>query len=127
MIPIGSIVKWAAIATIFSGIIYAGSRIYEYHLDEIDEAVNTAILESAAETQRAVTAREEEVRKVLDAEREVVEKELVVARNKAVDLERMLLIDHDLDRLLQRKPGLILPIVNEGTVEVLAELEELTQ
>ena len=50
-----------------------------------------------------------------------------VERDKVSNLQRQLLIDHDLDRLLQRKPGLILPRVNRGTEEVLKELEEITQ
>jgi hypothetical protein len=41
-------------------------------------------------------------------------------------LKKQLLIEHDLDRLLQRKPVLILNRVNAGTVGVYTELEELT-
>jgi hypothetical protein len=41
------------------------------------------------------------------------------------DLERMLGLDHDLDKLLQAKPGMILKRVNDGTAEVLQEFEEV--
>jgi len=39
----------------------------------------------------------------------------------------MLLVEHDLDRLLQRKPGLILPRVNKGTEDYFKALEAATQ
>lgn len=127
MIPIGSIVKWVAIAGIVSSILYAGNRIYEYHLDQIDNAVNTAKLETAVRLQEAVTIRDKALREQSREELELIEKELIIERAKVTDLRRMLLIDHDLDRLLQRKPGLILTRVNKGTEEVLKELEEITQ
>ena len=46
--------------------------------------------------------------------------------NKNNKLERMLLIDHDLDRLLQAKPNLIINRVNKGTDEVFSKLEDIT-
>jgi len=127
VIPIGSIVKWVAIAGIVSSILYAGNRIYEYHLDQIDNAVNTAKLETAVRLQEAVTIRDKALREQSREELEIIEKELIIERAKVNDLRRMLLIDHDLNRLLQRKPGLILTRVNKGTEEVLKELEEITQ
>lgn len=127
MFPIGTIVKWTAIAGIVAAIGWGIKSGYEYHLDQIDAAVNTAKLEFAAEKQRAVDAREEIIREELKIERAIIEAELKVERARVTDLRRMLLIDHDLDRLLQRKPGLILPRVNQGTEEVLFELENLTQ
>jgi len=127
MIGIGTAVKWGAII-ILVGAIGAGIKAgYNYHLDEIDEAVNTAALEFAVDKQAALDAREDELRELAQADREEIEQKLVAERARVNDLQRMLLIDHDLDRLLQRKPGLILPRVNKGTEAVLLELEELTQ
>lgn len=127
MIGIGSMVKWGAIAMIVVAIGTGIKKGYEYHLDQIDAAVVTVRLELAVEKQKAVEEREVVLKAINKKDREEIEAVLAVERNRVVDLRRQLLIDHDLDRLLQRKPGLILNIVNEGTEEVLLELEELTQ
>jgi hypothetical protein len=127
MIGIGSMVKWGAIVVIVAAISTGIKKGYEYHLDQIDAAVITAKLESAIKEQEAVKEREAILREKSKKDREAIETELEVERAKVIDLRRQLLIDHDLDRLLQRKPGLILNIVNKGTEEVLLELEELTQ
>jgi hypothetical protein len=124
---IGTIFKWGAIFTIVTTIGWAVKSGYEYHLDQIDAAVNTAKLEFAVEKEEALNKREKILREEAKEDLKVIEQELKVERAKVTDLRRMLLIDHDLDRLLQRKPGLILPRVNKGTEEVLLELEELTQ
>jgi hypothetical protein len=127
MIGIGTAVKWVAIAGIITALGVGISKGYEYHLDQIDAAVNTAKLEFAVEKQEALNAREAELRALSKADKDAIEIVLVAERAKVNDLRRMLLIDHDLDRLLQRKPGLILPRVNKGTEIILLELEELTQ
>jgi hypothetical protein len=127
MIGIGTAAKWFAILAIVSAIGYGVRSGYNYHLDQIDSAVNTAKLEFAVEKQKALDIREEELREISEAEREEIENRLIAERRRVSDLQRMLLIDHDLDRLLQRKPGLILPRVNKGTEAVLKELEVLTQ
>lgn len=127
MIGIGSMVKWGAIAMIVVAIGTGIKKGYEYHLDQIDAAVITAKLESAVKEQEAVREREVILKAKAKKDREEIEAVLKVERAKVIDLRRQLLIDHDLDRLLQRKPGLILNIVNKGTEEVLLELEELTQ
>ena len=127
MLGIGTIVKWGAILTIV-GICATGvKKGYDYHLNQINEAVNTAKLEFAVESQELVAHREEILREEARVAREIIEIDLQKERDKTNDLRRQLLIDHDLDRLLQRKPDSILRIVNSGTDKVLKELEELTQ
>jgi hypothetical protein len=127
MIGVGTIVKWTVIAGIVSTMAYGLNRLYEYHLDQIDEAVNIARLAAAAETQQAVNARDALLKEEARKDREVMERALKIERAKSEDLRRQLLIDHDLDRLLQNKEVLVLNIVNKGTAEVLTELEEKTQ
>lgn len=127
MIPIGGIVKWVAILSVVTLIGAGLNKVYEYHLDQIDAAVVAQQLESALAQNEAVRLREEELRNISRKDRELIEVELQVERSKVNDLQRMLLIDHDLDRLLQRKPGLILPRVNKGTEEFYKTLEEVTQ
>lgn len=124
---IGGIVKWVAILGIVSTIGYGLNRAYEYHLDQIDLAVVASKLETAIEEQKLASDREDLLREKSRQAREAIEIELQVERARVSDLQKQLLIDHDLDRLLQIKPGLILTIANEGTEKVLLELEELTQ
>jgi hypothetical protein len=127
MIGIGSVVKWIAIASIVTAIGVGISKGYEYHLDQIDQAVNTAKIELALEQTRLSEIRENELRESARIEREAIEAELVQERRKVNNLQRMLLVEHDLDKLLQSKPGLILPRVNKGTEDYFKELEEITQ
>jgi hypothetical protein len=127
MIPIGTIVKWTVIGLIATALIAGVKKGYDYHLDQIDKAVLAAQMKASIEQASAVDAREREVRTELTRERAIIEEQLDLERNKVKDLRQKLLIEHNLDRLLQEKPGLILPRVNRGTEEVLKELEELTQ
>lgn len=120
-------IKLGGIVLAISAITFAGYKVYNYHLDAIEQAVNTAKLELAVEAQQAVEKREKELTEKARQERELIETELAKERRKVSDLQRMLLIEHDLDRLLQRKPGLILPRVNKGTEEYFKELEEATR
>jgi len=127
MIGIGSMVKWG-IALAIVGMLAAGVKWgVEYHFDQIDIAVANNARELALASATRLTAREKELRNISTEDRKLVEKELRVERAKVTDLQRMLLIDHDLDRLLQRKPGLILPRVNKGTEDYYKALEEATQ
>jgi hypothetical protein len=125
--PIGSIVKWGMIAGILASLIYVGNRIYEYHLDQIDKAVIATKVEVILEQSELRDTMQTELREESRKDKEKKEQELKVERKKVGDLQRMLLIDHDLDRLLQRKPGRILTRVNRGTEEYFKSLEEITQ
>lgn len=78
--------------------------------------------------QQELSARiiEEETQVNEEAKKEL--RKIIASKNKEIqDLERKLQIEHDLDRLLQAKPGLILKVVQEGTNDRLIELEEITQ
>jgi hypothetical protein len=100
---------------------------YEYHLDQIDFAVNAAKTSLVLEQNALQKEREESLRAESIREKKVIETALKVERAKVTDLQRMLLINHDLDKLLQAKPGLILTRVNAGTEAYFKELEEATQ
>jgi hypothetical protein len=127
MLAILPIVKWASALGILVTIGYGLHFVYEYHLDQIDKAVLAAQADFAIEKQEALNSREAFLREQAQADKEVLELELEKERQSVRKLRKMLLIDHDLDRLLQRKPGLVLPRVNKGTEEVLKELQEITQ
>lgn len=119
--------KIFAILAIISSIGYGIKWTYDKHLQAIDNAVNQVKLEAALAEADAVRRVTTQLKAEQEAERVAMQAELDRARARSDDFRRMLTIDHDLDRLLQRKPGLILPRVNEGTEEVLKELEELTR
>lgn len=119
--------KWFAILGIITALGASIKIGVNYHLDQIDKAVNNAKLEFAVEKQKALNIRESELKLQAELNKEIIEQELIVERKRVNDLRRMLLIEHDLDRLLQRKPGLILPRVNKGTEDVIKELEDLTK
>ena len=127
MIKLGTAVKWFAILTIVSTLSYGIKWTYNKHLEAIDTAIYQAKMEAAISEQIAVREATSKLEAQQEIERMALQAELDKARAASDNLRRMLTIDHDLDRLLQRKPGLILPRVNEGTEEVLKELEELTR
>ena len=71
MIPnILAYLKIGGVVLALSGIVFAGYKVREYHLNAIDEAVNTAKLELAVETQKAVDKRERELNEKARLERE---------------------------------------------------------
>ena len=127
MFGIADGIKWFAILSIVTTIGFGVKWIYNKHLDAIDNAVNTAKLVEAQERQTIVNTITKTLQRQNEETKKELEAELAQSRAKVSDLQRMLLIEHDLDRLLQEKPGLILPRVNRGTENVLKELEELTQ
>jgi len=127
MIGIGSMVKWGIALAIFTMLAVGANKVYEYHLDALDNAVISAQREIAIASATSQRTREENLRKESTKEKQRIERKLRIERDKVDDLERMLLIDHDLDRLLQIKPERILVIINKGTADYFKELEEITQ
>ena len=119
--------KIGGIILILSMLGWGVKKVYDYHLDQIDKAVVAAELEASVARTNAVRAVQEGLLAQAKADREALEQEVQIEKSKVTDLRRMLLIEHDLDRLLQSKPGLILNIVNEGTEEYYQELEDITQ
>jgi hypothetical protein len=120
-------IKWFAILSIVTTLGFGVKWVYSKHLEAIDNAVNTAKLIEAQERQALVNEVTSSLQKQNQEDKEVLQRQLAESRAKVSDLQRMLLIDHDLDRLLQEKPGLILPRVNRGTEQAIKDLEELTQ
>ena len=120
-------IKIFGVIAIISSLGYGVKWTYDKHLEAIDNAINQVRLETAIQEQRLVEEITRELELQIEAERLLMQAELSKTRATSDNLRRMLSIDHDLDRLLQRKPGLVLPRVNKGTEEVLRDLEELTR
>lgn len=127
MIGIGTAVKWGTIALVAGMLATGANAVRNYHLDQIDEAVISSKRDMAIASATRLRDREEELRSVSREDKLLIEMDLAQERAKVTDLRRMLLVEHDLDRLLQSKPDMVLKIVNTGTVEYFQELEEVTQ
>lgn len=127
MIGIGTAVKWGTIALVAGMLATGVNAVRNYHLDQIDEAVISSKRDMAIASATRLRDREEELRSVSREDKLLIEMDLAQERAKVTDLRRMLLVEHDLDRLLQSKPDMVLKIVNTGTVEYFQELEEVTQ
>ena len=127
MIGLGTAVKWGAALAIITILGFGIKGGYNYHLDQIASAVETAKQEFALDAADALRKREADLREIAKVEKEIVDGQLRYERSKVANLRKMLLIDHDLDQLLQKKPELILIRVNAATAEYFKELEETTQ
>ena len=127
MFNIISTLKWGAILGIIIALGVGAHKIYEYHLDQIDEAVAEAKLELSVRENEKRIQIESQLREQSQKEKAAIEEQLKIERAKVSDLQRKLLVDHDLDRLLQAKPDMLIKRVNAGTDEYFKELEEATQ
>ncbi len=123
----GSYGKMILIVGALGAILLAVNKVVNYHFDQIDFAVNAAKVNLIMEQNEVQQELREELKQQSREEKEKIEIKLKVERTKVSNLQRMLLVDHDLDKLLQKKPGLILIRVNKGTEEYYKALEELTQ
>lgn len=101
----------------------------------VRSAINTALDHAEERGRQEILAvyREEVDRQIERRTRENreeirdLQQKLQDERIATAELERKLLIEHDLHRLLQARPQMILDRVNRGTAEVFQELEEITR
>lgn len=114
-------------ALIVSGLTYGAYKVYTYHIETVKKAEIAAENKVIRTLQEARIRREDELLGEAEEERKRLEVVIASERAKVRRLEEQLLIEHDLDRLLQAKPELILRRVNAGTKEVFKELEEITK
>ena len=124
---ISGIIKLGLITGIIFMVGYGIRAGYHFYENSITVAVNGAKLKWANEEQADIDKAIKDLKEQSAAERNKLQSELDTERSKVIKLQKELLIEHDLDRLLQAKPNLILTRVNDGTEKVLSELEEATQ
>lgn len=127
MISVNSIVKWVSLVTILGMLGYSIKWVYDYHIEQIEAAVFQAETNFALKAAQELKVREKELRDKSAADKAQIKKELIIEKQRIKELEKLLLIDHDLDRLLQEKPGLIIPRINTATAAYYEELERVTQ
>ena len=127
MINIGEATKWIAIASIMGSMWGGIAYVKTWHQEQLDKAVVTTQLEMVRQQNEIVNKTEEKLKKESTVILGAFQKALEIERNNSRQLVKKLTIEHDLDRILQQKPGLILPRVNAGTAEYYEQLELITQ
>jgi hypothetical protein len=118
--------KGIAATLIVAAIATSAAYIVNWYDNQLTSAYNDGQSDVIAEQNEiAIESYETQIK-----EEQVENKELQVKLNSSqqeIDkLKKQLLIDHDLNRLLQAKPGLIITRVNKGTAQVYQEMQNLT-
>lgn len=117
-------ITWLVLALlIVSGLVTYTISWYDEKINEAFEAGKKDVVSAQNEFSAEQYKRQLEDNKIkINNLNNTIKKQ----KEKSNKLEKMLLIDHDLDRLLQAKPNLILTRVNKGTREAIDNLESIT-
>lgn len=113
---------WLVLGTLFAAV--AVIFVLNWHDNQVDEAYKRGRQEVIN------VAKDEAVRSYAEQfeenknEQVALDEKVRIQQRKVRDLEKRLLIDHDISKLLQAKPQLILNVINRGTEEALILLEE---
>ena len=127
MIGFGLIAKYIAIASIAGTLWYGINEVKNWHQAQLDAAVVSTQLEMVRQQNEIVRKTEENLKRESTVILGAFQSALEIERKNSRELAKKLTIEHDLDRILQQKPGLILPKVNEATAEYYNRLELITQ
>lgn len=113
------------LAFIGGGVAYLeGKHRYD---SAIAAAKREAVQEVLLEQERAINKAVQIERDLNQLEKQELKKEIQKRDQEVSALRRKLEVDHELDALMQAKPGLVLKAVQNGTDEVLKEFEEITK
>lgn len=116
---------------ILTALIAGGAFLYSQAKHRYDSAIEAAVEQGRQEVmlrqERAINEAVREERQENELEKERLRRELRSRNQEVNDLRRKLQVEHELDALLQAKPGLVLKAVQNGTNKVLTEFEEITQ
>lgn len=112
-------------------LIAGGTFVYFQAKHRYDTAIESALEQGRQEVllqqERAINEAVRKERLENKIEKERLRRELRSLNTEVTDLRKKLEVDHELDALLQAKPGLILRAVQNGTNEVLKDFEEITK
>lgn len=97
---------------------------YEMAIEAAAEAGRQEVL---IEQERIVNREVSKALEKNDEEVRVLREEIRSKNSEVNALRRKLQVDHELDALLQAKPGLVLKAVQNGTNQVLEDFEEITK
>jgi len=119
--------KFIGYTAIGIGLFWGYQKVSNYYEEQLALAESRGRDAVIIMQQEAIRQREEELEIINKAERKKLEIKIQIEKKKVDKLEKMLLVDHDLERLLQAKPNLILTRVNKGTIEYNNMLREITR
>jgi len=121
-------IPWKAMLAVGVGILlfWGFQQTKSFYLEQLKLAENRGRDAVLLVQKEAIRQREEELSIISKEEKKQLEIKIQKEQKKVDKLEKMLLVEHDLERLLQAKPGLILSRVNKGTVEYNNQLKEIT-
>lgn len=125
--PYAMYIKAGLAVLLAGGIVFAYFQAKHWYSESMASAVEQGRQEVLATQQRLINEAVLEERAINNEELLKLRKEMQVSKSEVNDLRRKLQVDHELDALLQAKPGLVLRAVQNGTNEVLKDFEEVTQ
>jgi hypothetical protein len=125
--PYAMYIKAGLAIALAGGIVFVYLQAKHWYSEAITTAVEQGRQEVLATQARLLNEAESRGREENIQELMKLRKELLASKNEVTTLRRKLQVDHELDALLQAKPGLVLKAVQNGTNEVLLEFEEITQ
>ena len=120
-------IKLGIAAAVVVAIGFAYFQAKHWYDSAIEEAKMQGRQEVVIEQQQIITRTIVEEQKLNEEEKQELRKQILAQRKQVEELRRKLQVDHELDALLQAKPGLVLKAVQNGTNKVLAEFEEITE
>jgi hypothetical protein len=125
--PYTMYIKAGLAIALAGGIVFVYLQAKHWYSESIAAAVEQGRQEVLATQARLLNEAERRGREENIQELVELRKELLASKNEVTTLRRKLQVDHELDALLQAKPGLVLKAVQNGTNEVLFEFEEITR
>lgn len=109
------------------GVVFLYFQAKHWYNSAVDNAREEGRQEVMLEQQRIITRTIIEEQRINEEEKEVLRQEIRSQKQEVKALRQKLEVDHELDALLQAKPRLVLKAVQNGTNQVLAEFEEITE
>lgn len=124
--PYMGYIKAGLVVALLAGAVFVFLQAKHWYTESLATAVEQGRQEVLATQSRLINEIEQRERAANKEEVQVLERELNNTKGEVSALRRKLQVDHELDALLQAKPGLVLRAVQNGTNEVLSEFEEIT-
>lgn len=102
-------------------------KVVNLHNSVVATAVKSAKESLILEQSIYVEEVETQLKYVAEEDRKKLIGTILAERKKISKLEKTLLLDHDIERLLQAKPDMMIKIINNNIDDYYTRLEELTK
>lgn len=119
-------IKAGLVIALAGAVVFVYFQAKHWYSESIAAAVEQGRQEVMATQARLLNEAERRGREANTQEVENLREELSSSKSEVTSLRRKLQVDHELDALLQAKPGLVLKAVQKGTNEVLQDFEDVT-